>query len=130
MEVANTISLQENNCWPLPFDEALYEKRLNIISGYYERKRKELEQEKTDRQIYWEDRKIWYREVYLLSEEWKIKRQKVINRCNNICEGCGEKKVTQVHHITYDHIGNELLFELVGLCDDCHSIAHDGEIEC
>jgi hypothetical protein len=65
----------------------------------------------------------WYYE-YLQSDKWRAKRAKVIKRCGDVCEGCGEKPVTQVHHLTYAHAGDELLFELVGLCDDCHELSH------
>ena len=68
-------------------------------------------------------RREQYRE-YLLSPEWKALRRKVIDRCGGLCEGCREERVTQVHHLTYAHVRDELLFELVGLCDACHERAH------
>jgi replicative DNA helicase len=61
---------------------------------------------------------------YLLSPEWMALRRKVLDRCGGLCEGCREERVTQVHHLTYAHVRNELLFELVGLCDACHERAH------
>lgn len=58
--------------------------------------------------------------AYLNSPEWKSKRQLVIKRCNNVCEGCGQAEVQEVHHLTYAHLTNEFLFELVGLYKPCH----------
>jgi predicted HNH restriction endonuclease len=29
-----------------------------------------------------------------------------------------------VHHMTYDHLGNEPLADLMGLCPDCHKEVH------
>lgn len=66
----------------------------------------------------------WYGQ-YLRSPEWAVKRQKILVRCKGVCEGCAEARATVVHHLTYEHVGRELLFELVGLCKPCHDIAHD-----
>jgi 5-methylcytosine-specific restriction endonuclease McrA len=63
--------------------------------------------------------------AYLQTDAWKSKRAKVIKRANGICEGCLEQPATQVHHLTYEHWTNELLYELVAICRDCHMKAHD-----
>ena len=65
----------------------------------------------------------WYSE-YLKSPEWRAKRLKVLARAKGICEGCGEVHATQVHHLTYERVGDELLFDLVAICDECHHKAH------
>lgn len=75
----------------------------------------------------WADEKkdqwrLWY-DAYLQSPEWRAKREKVIARANGICEGCGEKRAVAVHHLTYDGVGDELLFDLVAICDECHKKA-------
>lgn len=69
-----------------------------------------------------DDRK-WYEE-YLKSSKWKNKRRLVLERCRFTCEGCGKARATQVHHLSYNNIGNEFLFELVGLCKHCHEALH------
>lgn len=76
-------------------------------------------------------REEWSRRYaqYLLSQEWRDKRQRVMRRAGGICEGCGTSKATQVHHLTYDHVFGELLFELVAICDDCHERAHGRNID-
>jgi 5-methylcytosine-specific restriction endonuclease McrA len=61
---------------------------------------------------------------YLRSNEWLSKRDKVLQRANGRCEGCGEKLASQVHHLAYDHIFDEFLFELVAVCDGCHERLH------
>ncbi len=68
---------------------------------------------------FWE----WYSD-YLESPEWKEKRRKVLLRANDICEGCGDKKATEIHHLSYKHKGKEFLFELVALCQHCHESIH------
>jgi hypothetical protein len=63
-------------------------------------------------------------ETYMASDAWKAKREKVLRRCKGICEGCEDAPAAQVHHLTYEHFGDELLFELVGVCRQCHDKAH------
>lgn len=65
--------------------------------------------------------------AYLQSPEWKAKRAKVMKRCGGICEGCGDEPAVHAHHVTYDHFGNEFLFELLGLCEACHERVHADE---
>jgi len=65
----------------------------------------------------------WYNE-YLLSEEWQSLRIRVFARARGVCEGCGINSATQVHHLTYVRVGQEMLFDLVAVCDDCHSRIH------
>jgi hypothetical protein len=62
---------------------------------------------------------------YLRSPEWKHKRSLVISREKNTCQGCGSKPIEEVHHSTYSHIKRELLFQLVGLCSECHRKVHN-----
>ena len=70
--------------------------------------------------------KKWWAEYsdYLTSLEWRKKRTLVLERSKGICEGCLQNKATQIHHLNYNHQGDELLFELVALCDDCHNKVH------
>lgn len=63
-------------------------------------------------------------DLYLEGPIWAAKRNAVLKRANFICEGCLTNKATQVHHLTYDHIFEELLFELVAICPDCHTRIH------
>jgi 5-methylcytosine-specific restriction endonuclease McrA len=63
--------------------------------------------------------------VYLLSDSWKRRRDKVMKRANNICEGCLTNAATDVHHLSYKNIYNEFAFELIALCNRCHKRIHD-----
>lgn len=62
--------------------------------------------------------------------EWILELQRYHNRINNgknsnFCEECkGESKPFQVHHITYDSIGNEGLNDVIILCKACHEKKH------
>lgn len=96
------------------WDELLYEA--------YQRERREALQEQRE-----QERSEWFQrhDNYLQSSEWREKRRKVLRRARGLCEGCGNRQPTQVHHLSYAHWGNELLWELVAVCDDCHDRAHD-----
>lgn len=69
-----------------------------------------------------EDRKRYHE--YLNSRAWKLKRNLIFQREKGFCQGCGEEAIEHVHHLTYNHLFDELLFELVGLCENCHRKCH------
>lgn len=71
-------------------------------------------------------RSEWFEEhnAYLRTPEWRAKRAAVLNRAKGICEGCGQAKATQVHHLSYEHWQEEFLWELVAVCDGCHERVH------
>jgi 5-methylcytosine-specific restriction endonuclease McrA len=48
----------------------------------------------------------------------------VLQRANGHCEGCGQRKAVQVHHLTYEHVGQEFLWELRAVCSECHDRLH------
>ncbi|WP_109993337.1 HNH endonuclease [Salinisphaera sp. LB1] len=70
----------------------------------------------------------WY-DKYLKSSKWKEKREKVLLRAQGVCEGCRETAASEVHHLTYRNVGDELLFQLVAVCNSCHKRLHDSEDE-
>jgi 5-methylcytosine-specific restriction endonuclease McrA len=76
-----------------------------------------------------ERRTHYYRNEYLLSEEWKRKRYLVLKRDNWRCVYCGQP-ATQVHHLKYSkrHIGSEPINWLVSVCKLCHQKKHKGRI--
>lgn len=60
---------------------------------------------------------------YLRSPEWQYRRSLRLNidhhQCQaklNYCTG----RATEVHHLTYEHVGNEPLFDLASVCSSCH----------
>jgi hypothetical protein len=83
-----------------------------------ENKQRELEKQRQTEE--------WWREynAYLLTPEWRSKRAKVIKRANGMCEGCAERPCTQVHHLTYERVFHEMLFDLRAVCDECHDQIH------
>lgn len=61
---------------------------------------------------------------YLGSEKWARIRSRVMERAGGVCEGCLERPATQAHHLTYEHLFDEFVFELVALCTTCHDRLH------
>lgn len=58
--------------------------------------------------------------AYLRTDKWRAKADAVLRRANRTCEACGVRAATQVHHTTYDHVGDEPLWELRAVCRPCH----------
>jgi 5-methylcytosine-specific restriction endonuclease McrA len=48
----------------------------------------------------------------------------VLRRAGRRCQACGVRPATDVHHLTYAHLGAERAWELMALCVDCHRKAH------
>jgi hypothetical protein len=66
---------------------------------------------------------------YLQTDHWKEKRKKALRFANFKCQICNGSKDLNVHHRTYERLGNELLGDLTVLCVDCHAIFHkNGEL--
>ena len=61
---------------------------------------------------------------YLASPEWAARRRLVLVRAAGTCEGCGSAPPSEVHHLTYEHLGEEFLFELTAVCSTCHVRLH------
>jgi hypothetical protein len=61
---------------------------------------------------------------YLKSPEWKALVSKVKAR-DKVCQLTGATTQLEVHHITYDRLGNEDLSDLVLLSRDAHQSVHD-----
>ena len=68
----------------------------------------------------------WWDEynAYLRTPEWESRRRLVMLRSQGICEGCRKRTAKEVHHLSYAHVGQEFLFELVALCKECHDRWH------
>lgn len=62
--------------------------------------------------------------AHLASNKWQELRGKIWDRESGICEGCRSEPIEHVHHLTYAHMGDEFLFELMGLCFGCHLRVH------
>jgi 5-methylcytosine-specific restriction endonuclease McrA len=106
------------NIWDaVPFDNELLERSRNRRQAEW---RSDYEREKTERSSDW-----WrkYNE-YLKTPKWKEKSRLVLKRDNFICRGCLQATAVHAHHLSYEHVGDEFLFELVAVCFDCHKKIH------
>lgn len=81
---------------------------------------REYEERRALEQAQWRER---YEED-LASPAWQAIRSVVLQRANFVCEGCGRARAVQVHHLTYEHLGCELLWELKAVCLPCHERIH------
>lgn len=57
---------------------------------------------------------------YMASREWRLKRRRILERANGMCERCGFNRATQVHHKTYARLGHEWDSDLQAICRGCH----------
>jgi hypothetical protein len=75
------------------------------------------------------EREEWFAryDAYLLTPEWARRRRAVLRRAKGTCEGCLVRPATQVHHLTYERVGREMLFDLAAVCDECHAAIHSDE---
>lgn len=62
---------------------------------------------------------------HLNSSEWYDLKKKVMERSGGACEGCRDYLIEEIHHLTYEHMGHEFLWELVGVCGKCHGRYHN-----
>lgn len=62
---------------------------------------------------------------YLKSDAWKRTRKHKIEEARGKCQLCESPDRIQVHHRTYDRIGDEGLSDLIVLCHRCHKRFHD-----
>lgn len=58
--------------------------------------------------------------AYLLTPKWRAKREAVMRRDNGVCQACLSARASDVHHLTYDHLFDEPLFDLIAVCRPCH----------
>ena len=70
---------------------------------------------------------------YMKSPQWAAKREERLRLDGNHCVMCGRSNglqkdgvtpILQVHHISYQRLGNEPMADLVSLCPTCHKRIH------
>ena len=61
--------------------------------------------------------------TYLTSTEWQEKRKVVLERDKH-CQCCDSTDDLIAHHLTYEHIFDEPLEDLIALCKKCHLEEH------
>lgn len=70
---------------------------------------------------------------YLKTKYWKNRRQKALSKTNQ-CALCGHSSyysggtTLEVHHRSYDNLGEEKDDDLVVLCHNCHSKFHEPKV--
>ena len=66
---------------------------------------------------------------FLRSDYWKFVKKAVMDRDKNYCQLCGSRNHLIVHHLSYEHHGDEWNHkgELVTLCRGCHENVHKVE---
>ena len=104
----------------LKLREQKRQEALRVQQEEWEERRRQYE---ADRQAHRER----YR-AYLLTPQWREKRELVIRHADGLCQGCGIQPAEQVHHLTYQNIGNEFLWELRAVCKDCHERVHSEDM--
>lgn len=62
---------------------------------------------------------------YLKSSKWEYIREWILTFWDHRCTICNSRKEVQVHHRTYERLGNELTTDLIVLCDRCHELHHN-----
>lgn len=95
----------------LPWDEALARRWSNRLDHFQQTQRP------------FQARLDLYQQ-YLLSDTWKFKRARVLQRDDHQCQACCSAKAVEVHHKSYQNIGDEPLFELISVCKECHLQLH------
>ena len=65
----------------------------------------------------------------LSSIRWRALRKKVLDRDNHVCRICLEGgrpwNELEIHHLSYEHLGQERPEDLATLCSACHGRTHD-----
>lgn len=61
---------------------------------------------------------------YLQTEHWRVLREHKLLTVDNRCQLCYNEWNLQVHHRTYERLGNEKLEDLTVLCKECHELFH------
>ncbi len=65
---------------------------------------------------------------YLQTEWWKWRRQRTLKLAGYQCQRCARKGLLQVHHKTYERLGNERDADLEAVCGFCHERQHESLI--
>ena len=99
----------------------------NLESEYLKKravKKSEIENHLIERTANLETEGYVIYEEYLDSADWKKRRSAALARDGGLCQACYEADASEVHHLTYERIFEEPLFDLVSVCEDCHKKLH------
>lgn len=82
---------------------------------------------------------VWKQQYteYMTSMKWDARRWKAQKRvgyqCEKVCDDglrCPERHGLHVHHLSYEHFGDELDEELQVLCPDHHAVVELRKMKC
>jgi 5-methylcytosine-specific restriction endonuclease McrA len=62
---------------------------------------------------------------YLQSDHWKHMREIALRKAGVQCQLCTSSDRLEVHHKTYERLGEEAISDITVLCRSCHSKFHD-----
>lgn len=65
--------------------------------------------------------------AYLASSAWRAVRSRFKEQRPWLCYACGDEDGLQLHHTTYERVGEEKLDDLKPLCAKCHAMVHELE---
>lgn len=68
---------------------------------------------------------VEFYQKHIQSAVWRRKRSAVILRAKGKCERCHRWPIVNVHHLSYENVGNEPLSDLLGVCSKCHRELHE-----
>ena len=71
----------------------------------------------------WQMKNMPYK-LYLLTRHWQHFRKEALKFYQNKCQTCGKVTVLDVHHRSYDNIGEETFNDVIVLCHECHGKFH------
>lgn len=114
------------NRWGLNLCNNVYRHDFNCHRESEEDRKQRLLENKETEKNWGEKYGLEYKSYleYLQSDLWKQKKVEALSVMGNFCKICGSKKNINVHHRSYDRIGEELVEDLSILCKSCHKMIH------
>ncbi len=83
----------------------------------------ELQEDKIEETLLSKLKSMAYEE-YLQTPEWQERRKRALKAAKYRCQVCYSKDNLNVHHRTYERLGEELPSDLTVLCYECHGLFH------
>jgi hypothetical protein len=100
----------------MKFLQQLFDRKYELLKNYYQNRN----------QDWWD-----LYNAYLFSSQWENTRQARLMmdsyRCQMRLSGCTYDEHLQVHHESYDNIGDEPMDDLLTVCHNCHQLIHGRE---